>query len=277
MRATQAVKHLPHKVHLMEALFISPRAIEILNKLPHTGDADDEMVICCEEVVHLMDSIGFETDRTLQGAMSDQEWERHMKRVGGQAAFRFDHALSAHESMSTLPELPEGRLKVKEMAEILMPIRVITPTDVARNLNTPKPPPGVLASATEYPRAQAVKEAAVDIANFHELLHSVLPWFTEANRLDATKRHEATSMRALDSWLDGAGDKTEPMMIAHNLGSKSKTAEELTVWAFGIDEVVKAKFKSNTPSASATNLASMAAMAQVISHKVVHPDTTGTE
>ena len=122
-----------------------------------------------------------------------------MERVGGQAAFRFDHALSAHESMSTLPELPEGRLKVKEMAEILMPIRVITPTDVARNLNTRKPPPGVLASATDYPRARAIKEAAVDIAAFHELLDSVLPWITLPNRLASTKKHEATMMRALDS------------------------------------------------------------------------------
>ena len=49
------------------------------------------------------------------------------------------------------------------------------------------------------------------------------------------------------------------------------------MWALGIDEFIRAKFKANTPSASDANLASMTAMAQVISHKVVHPDTTGTE
>ena len=73
MRANQALKHLPTKFHLMEVAFISPRALEILKKLPHSGDAEDEMVICCEEVLYLMDSIDFETDRVLQGAMSDQE------------------------------------------------------------------------------------------------------------------------------------------------------------------------------------------------------------
>ena len=143
--------------------------------------------------------------------------------------------------MGPLPELPEGNVTVAEIAKILMPIRILTPTDIARNLSTPKPPPGVLASASEYPRAQAVKEAAQDLAAFHELLHSVLPWFTAPNRLEATSRHEATGMRALDIWLDAAGAKAEPTMIAQDLGSKSKSAEELTVWALGIDEIAKAK------------------------------------
>ena len=80
--------------------------------------------------------------------------------------------------MSSLPEWPESRVKVRELASILEPIRVTTPTDIARNLNTPKPPPGVSASALDYPRARAIKEAAVDAEAFHDLLYSVLPWFT---------------------------------------------------------------------------------------------------
>ena len=66
-------------------------------------------------------------------------------------------------------------------------------------------------------------------------------------------------------------------MIAHDLGSKRMSAAALTVWALSIVDFLVAKFKANTPSASDANLASMTAIAQVISHKVVHPDTTGTE
>ena len=182
--------------------------------------------------------------------------------------------------MGPLPELPEGNVTVAEVAKILMPIRVLTPTDIARNLSTPKPPPGVLASASEYPRAQAVKEAAQDLPAFHELLQTILPWFTAPNRLEATSRHEATGMRALDIWLDKAGPKAEPMIIAQDLGYKASSAAELTVWALGIDDIARAKeaaLIAAGPSAAASTQPSLTAMAQVISHRIIQPDTTGTE
>ena len=42
MRANQALKHLPTKFHLMEVHFLSPRALEILKKLPHSANAEDD-------------------------------------------------------------------------------------------------------------------------------------------------------------------------------------------------------------------------------------------
>ena len=79
MRAAQAVKLLPTRVHLMSAPFLSSRAMAIIKKLPLSGNAEDEMVICCEEVLHLMDSIGFETGPVLQGSLSNQEFDAYLQ------------------------------------------------------------------------------------------------------------------------------------------------------------------------------------------------------
>ena len=278
MRANQAIKHLPSKVHLMEVHFLSPQALAILKLLPSSADAEDH-VICCEEVNDLMDQLGFATDKTNQGFMSDDAYEVHMKRVGGQAAVQFDNALSAHEASGQSPlKLPEANVTVDELVAVLLPIRCLVPSDLARSKGVRPPPPGILASASEYPRAQAVKDGAQDLQAFQELLTTILPWFTEPNRLEATMRHEATGMRALNIWLEAAGLRAEPMVIAAELGYKSSSAAELTVWALGVDDFEKAKRAAEVvPPHRVNNQASLAAMNQVISHRIIQPDTTGTE
>lgn len=278
MRANQAIKHLPSKTHLMEVHFLSPQALAILKLLPSSADAEDN-VICCEEVIYLMDQLGFVTDKTNQGYMSDDDYEVHMKRVGGQAAVQFDNALSAYEAsgLGGTLKVPEANVSVEELVEVLMPIRCLVPSDLARSKGVRPPPPGVLASVSEYPKAQAVKEGAKDHHAFQELLTTIVPWFTPANRLDATLRHEATCMRALDKWLDTADLKGEPMLIASALGSKTSSAAELTVWALEVDEFIKAKAAAEAPPARVNSQPSLESVAQVISHRIVHPDTTGTE
>ena len=277
MRANQAIKHLPSKVHLMEVHFLSPQALAILKLLPISADAEDN-VICCEEVNDLMDQLGFVTDKTNQGYMSDYAYEVHMKRVGGQAAVQLDGALSAYEASGQGPlQVPEANVEVEELVEVLKSIRCLVPSDLARSKGVRPPPPGVLASATEYPRAQAVKEGAVDHQAFQELLTTILPWFTAPNRLEATLRHEATCMRALNKWLETAGLKGEPMLIANDLGYKSSSAAELTVWALGIDDFIKAKEAAEAPRSRVNTQPSLQSVSQVISHRIIQPDTTGTE
>ena len=280
MRALIAFKHLPHKVHLIEAFFLQPRTVNILKKLPQSADAEGENVICCEEVKYLMDQMGFVTDKTTKGLMSDADWAAHMRRVGGQAANQLDQALSAYEALdSDIPMLPEEHYNVREMAEILAPIRVLVPKNIARTRSSTPLPPGATACQVDYPRAQAVKNAAKDAAAFRELLETILPWFTDPDRLAATLRHEATSMRALDLWLDASGDKAEPMIIASDLGTGQKTAEDLTVWALDIDSknMERAPHRVAANGAASSGLPPPSTMAQVISHRIIQPDTSGTE
>ena len=271
MHASQAFERLPKCFHNMDVTFVGANTLAYLKRLPRSSQLNADMQVCCEEVVTLAITLGFDTEPS--------GTTQHTSEVAcARAAMKIDVALQAYLRTQPLAEPPEGTLTVRQLADHLKVIKVIAPPSVVAPIipqarfGSMLPPPPRAPPSPKYPRAEAIRKAAITPAAFVMLLDAVIPWFVDPSRIAAVRLSVSAQLMAFDAWLDKAGNRTAPATITSELGTP-QTFDELLMFVMKIDDYIRDQASANVLAVNSL----AATTSAVISHQVINPDHSGTE